>query len=301
MRATRHTPVITGAIRARLRTRADDRAFCAHAARLAVRSLYAELALYPKPGLVSFIDNGSHADMDAQTFLRSLFALRHYFRNICQAGVDQASFATLKRLGIAAEERMLLATGGINTHRGAIFSLGLLCAAAGRAHALGGALKAQALQAHLLIGWGEALGSHSGETGAASHGLAAAARHGASGAREEGALGLPSVFKVGLGALRRALAAGRGTRHARIDALFALMAHVSDTNVVHRGGPQGARLVRALAQAFLDAGGSAASGWEDMALAIHHRFVAHNLSPGGAADLLAASCFVHALTGAHEK
>lgn len=281
---------------AAVRLHTEDRVFRAQIARLAVRSLYVELALYPKPGLVSFIDNGSHTDMDATTFLRSLFALRHYFRDICQAGIDQAPFETLKRLGIKAEQRMLQATGGINTHRGAIFCLGLLCAAAGRAHSLRGALTAHALQAHLLTGWGQDLGAHSAATGALSHGRAAAVAHGASGAREEGALGLPSVFQVGVVALRRTLATRRDMHLARIDALFLLMTHISDTNVVHRGGPSGAQLVRTLARGFIDAGGTASPDWHEHALRIHRSLVARRLSPGGAADLLAASCFVHALT-----
>ncbi|HEX8612398.1 MAG TPA: triphosphoribosyl-dephospho-CoA synthase MdcB [Telluria sp.] len=280
---------------------AEARRFSRHAARLAIASLYAELALYPKPGLVSLVDSGSHTDMNAATFMRSLFSLRHYFRLICRAGSEGAPFATLKRLGIDAEERMLRATGGINTHRGAIFSLGLLCAAAGRACAHGGELTAAALQAHLVAGWGKELGGHTHPHGERSHGLAAAALHGTSGARHEAANGLPSVFRTGLGALRRALDDGRDQEQARIEALFALMMHVSDTNVVHRGGPQGAAFVRIQASAFLHAGGTASRGWQAHALAIHHAFVERNLSPGGAADLLAASCFVHALTVEHER
>lgn len=272
------------------------RSFARHAARLAIASLYAELALYPKPGLVSMIDNGSHTDMNAATFVRSLFSLRHYFRRICMAGSEGAPFHVLKRLGIEAEARMLRATGGVNTHRGAIFSLGLLCAAAGRAFAHGDELTAPVLQAQLRAGWGKELGNHTAAPGICSHGLAVAALHGASGARQEAAKGLPSVFGTGLGALRRTLHEGRSMRHARVDALFALMIHVSDTNVVHRGGLQGAAFVRIQASAFRHAGGTASTGWEAHALAIHHAFVERKLSPGGAADLLAASCFVHALT-----
>ena len=247
-------------------------------ARTAVGCLYAELVLYPKPGLVSLVDNGSHTDMNAATFLRSLFTLRHYFRAAFDAGRDDAPFARLRTLGIAAEERMLRATGGVNTHRGAIFSLGLLCAAVGRAAAEGLALTPAALRAVLLIHWGEALSVHAGSAG---------------GAREEGALGLPSVFEAGLPALRAALKAGRSMRHARVDALFALMARIDDTNVVHRGGAEGALAVRRGAQAFIDAGGTAQPDWLAQAVALHHRFMAQRLSPGGAADLLAASCFVH--------
>jgi triphosphoribosyl-dephospho-CoA synthase len=284
-------PSAVAAIRLR-----EDRAFCAETARLAVGCLHSELVLYPKPGLVSLVDNGSHKDMNALTFMRSLFALRHYFGHICRAGMRGAPFATLKRLGIEAEQRMLKATEGINTHRGAIFSLGLLCAAAGRAHAHGGAITAKSLQAHLIEGWGAQLAEHTGARGEQSHGLAVAAAHGTSGAREEGALGLPSVFGVGVVALRAALVAGRSVRHARIDSLFALMAHISDTNVMHRAGVQGAALVRQQARHFIERGASAAADWESAAAACHRIFVAHNLSPGGAADLLAASCFVHALT-----
>src|SRR5436190_15089025 len=98
--------------------------------RVALRSLHAELVLYPKPGLVSLRDNGAHRDMTAATFMRSLFALRHYFGTIALAGMNAAKMSELRRLGIIAEARMLHATGGINTHRGAIFAVGLLSAAA---------------------------------------------------------------------------------------------------------------------------------------------------------------------------
>ncbi|TFW16924.1 triphosphoribosyl-dephospho-CoA synthase, partial [Duganella callida] len=140
--------------------RAPQRAFAREVARLAVRSLHAELCLYPKPGLVSPVDSGSHDDMDAVTFMRSMFALRHYFWKICLAGLDDAPFARLRQLGIAAETAMLKATGGVNTHRGAIFSLGLLCATAGRARAQGIAMTPAALRAALLIRWGSELALH---------------------------------------------------------------------------------------------------------------------------------------------
>ena len=272
-----------------------DITFCRHIARLAVRSLYAELALYPKPGLVSLVDNGSHDDMSAATFVRSLFALRRYFSLITEAGMRDAPFHELKRLGIEAERRMLRATAGINTHRGAIFCLGLLCAAIGRCRAQGLAPTAQAIQHTLQARWGAELAGHSIDAGAGSHGAQALLRYAASGAREEGARGFPSVFEVGLPALRRTLAAGRGMRLARIDALFSLMAHISDTNVYHRGGAEGALTVRRQARAFMARGGTAAPDWEARTLACHRDFVAARLSPGGAADLLGAVCLVQAV------
>ncbi|MDB5793815.1 MAG: mdcB [Noviherbaspirillum sp.] len=275
------------------RGREQDLAFCARTGRLAVRCLYAELTLYPKPGLVSLVDNGSHGDMTAETFMRSMFALRHYFILITRAGREDAAFATLKRFGIEAERRMMTATGGINTHRGAIFCLGLLCAAIGNCHARGVALSAPSIRSMLLARWGKALAEHTRPATTGSHGVQAALRYAASGAREEAALGLPSVFEVALPALRQTLAAGRGWRRARIDALFALMAHISDTNVYHRGGADGAQTVRRNARDFLALGGTAHPDWEMHAEQCHRSFVRGRLSPGGAADLLAAACFVH--------
>jgi triphosphoribosyl-dephospho-CoA synthase len=290
--------------------RAARLAYARAVARLAVRSLHEELCLYPKPGLVSLVDTGSHDDMDATTFMRSLFSLRHYFKKICLAGWDDAPFAQLKQLGIAAEASMLKATRGINTHRGAIFSLGMLCATAGRARAQGTPMTPAALRAAMLIRWGEELAMHAAPAAALSpsadrkppaaahplsNGLRVAERYAASGAREEGALGLPSVFEIGVPALLASRTRGASMTHARIDSLFALMAHISDSNVYHRAGPEGAQTVREHARRFIALGGTANDDWQASALESHRVFVQQRLSPGGAADLLAASCLVHAI------
>jgi triphosphoribosyl-dephospho-CoA synthase len=272
------------------------RRFALSVARLAVNSLHAELCLYPKPGLVSPMDAGSHTDMDATTFMRSLFALRHYFKKICRAGLRDAPFVQLKQLGIDAEAAMFKATHGVNTHRGAIFSLGMLCAAAGQLYARKLPISPAALRSAMLTYWGSALAQHACPAATDSHGLRVARRYAASGAREEGAQGLPSVFEIGVPALLAACRRGASVEMARTDALFSLMAHISDSNVFHRAGPQGAQFVRDHARHFLDQGGTAHPNWRATALASHREFVARRLSPGGAADLLAATCLVHALT-----
>ncbi|HRQ83314.1 MAG TPA: triphosphoribosyl-dephospho-CoA synthase, partial [Azospirillaceae bacterium] len=99
--------------------------------RLATEALTLEAALHLKPGLVGPVDSGAHDDMDYGTFQRSIAALTDYFPAIAAAGAAGRGFDALKRLGVDAERRMLAATGGVNTHRGAVFSLGLLAAAAG--------------------------------------------------------------------------------------------------------------------------------------------------------------------------
>lgn len=272
--------------------RLSDRAFCAEVGRIATVSLYDELSLYPKPGLVSLVDNGSHDDMTAETFLRSLFSLRHYFVQMAEAGMRQQSFLTLKHLGIAAEKRMMLATGGINTHRGAIFAVGLLCAASGICRTRETPISASSVRAALTSEWGTELLHHAQDIKGSSHGIQVANRYAASGAREEAALGMPSVFDIALPTLQATLEKTGCWESARIDALFALMASVSDTNVYYRGGVHGAQMVKTCARDFLARGGTGSADWREYAISCHRRFTEQKLSPGGAADLLGASCFV---------
>ncbi|WP_435170172.1 triphosphoribosyl-dephospho-CoA synthase MdcB [Falsirhodobacter sp. 1013] len=253
----------------------------------AIRALHAEVALHPKPGLVTPRDNGAHRDMDMTTFLRSLFALRSYFIRIARAGAEGAPFADLQRLGIAAEARMLAATGGINTHRGAIFSLGLLAAAAGWRMQRG--MGATQLCQTVADRWGTEIRSMASDP--SSHGTRARRRHGVSGARGEAAAGFPLLRDLVHPALERALP--QGVQAAQVQALFTAMAHLADTNLLHRGGTEGLALVQAEARTFLEGGGVFAPGWQGRAEALHRTFVARNLSPGGSADMLACAIFLH--------
>lgn len=264
----------------------------------AVRALYLELVLEPKPGLVSLRNSGSHHDMNASTFVRSMFTLRHYFRRIAQAGMEEAPFEVLEELGISAERRMLHATGGVNTHRGAVFCLGLLNAAAGCRLAQAGVVDAPGLRAVLLTAWGPALRKRalrSRTSAPSSHGQLAAKRHCLRSAGDEAADGFPTLFDVTLPALQRSRRTTRQERSARVEALFATIAVLEDTNLVHRGGIDGLRHAQHAARGFLAAGGTNRPDWLQHARSIHEGFVARNLSPGGSADLLGSACWVDAV------
>lgn len=269
---------------------ADPRAI----GRLVLRALHDELVCYPKPGLVSRVDSGSHADMDAATFVRSIFALRQYFPAIAAAGAARAPFAHLRALGLDAERRMLHATGGINTHRGAIFNLGLLAAAAGWLNARGDHETRQTLGETVQHRWGEAIARPAIAAARPSHGLRVAQRYGIGGARAEAAAGFPHVFGVGLPAFERSLARHGDRPRAAVQCFFSLVAQLPDTNLLYRGGADGLRYAQTAARDFLSAGGVAQPTWRVQASAIHREFVARRLSPGGSADLLAATLFVHA-------
>jgi triphosphoribosyl-dephospho-CoA synthase len=255
--------------------------------------LMIEIATYPKPGLVSPIDRGAHDDMDAAMMNCSANALAPYFAQLADAGAAGAEMDRLRTIGIEAEATMMAATGGVNTHRGAIFGMGLLCAAVGFRACYG---VSDTLGAVVAQRWGA--GIVGGPVPLHSHGTTAARRHGAGGARAEAAAGFPSLYAVAV----PALAEGRrlapdNAEAARVHALMTLIAWVEDTNLLYRGGAAGLTFAQAQARAFLEAGGCASPDWRARGLAIHDAFVARRLSPGGSADLLAMALFVEIQEG----
>ncbi|XHS76951.1 triphosphoribosyl-dephospho-CoA synthase MdcB [Burkholderiaceae bacterium UC74_6] len=277
---------------ARLRFERAGTFTTAELGRAATRALYDELVLSPKPGLVTLTDRGSHSDMDAQMFMRSLFSLRHYFSQIAQAGHDGADFAGLERLGIEAEVRMLAATGGVNTHRGAIFMLGLLCASAGAVLRESGSLaQPNEIRESLQRNWGAALEKRCGRVSSLPGGMAAH-RYGLRSASQEAALGFPVLFETAVPALTAALARGLSPQQARLDTLFHIMAVLDDSNLAHRGGIAGLYFGQASAQQFIQEGGAGAIDGIRKVEAIAREFVARRLSPGGAADTLSAACWL---------
>jgi triphosphoribosyl-dephospho-CoA synthase len=259
----------------------------------AVLALLHELAAWPKPGLVSHVDSGSHTDMDAAMMQRSAEALRPFFAELAMAGRDGADMAHLRTIGLRAEVGMLAATGGVNTHRGAIFGLGLLCAAAGAVAEIS-AVAPSRLGQVVVQRW--AVDIQRGPIPLFSHGAAALRRYGAGGARAEAAGGFRSVYEVGWPALRQGRSLQPDDPAAPpVQACFALIAAVHDTNLLHRGGADGMRFAGEAAASFLLEGGVGAPDWRACAAGVHAAFVARRLSPGGCADLLAMSLFVDGL------
>ncbi|WP_353085549.1 triphosphoribosyl-dephospho-CoA synthase MdcB [Stenotrophomonas sp.] len=265
--------------------------------RLAITSLHAELACAPKPGLVTPWSQGSHQDMHAGTFLRSLFALRGYFVTVAMAGAQETPFEQLRSYGIGAEAAMLRATGGVNTHRGAIFSLGLLVAASARLrHAAGtrphGIEVCQAVRDY----WAPAL--LSAPLNSDSPGQRARQRHGVAGVREQAAEGFPLLRDVALPNLQAALRATQDRQAAMVQTLMSLIAVTTDLNLLHRGGERGLAFAQQQARRFLAEGGALQPGWRARLGPVCDAFEAKRLSPGGSADLLACAWFLHQQEGA---
>jgi len=184
---------------------------------------------------------------------------------------------------------MLQTTGGVNTHRGAIWALGLLVAAA--------ALEPRSVTANALTLRAARLALLEDRYAprSTSHGAQVAQRYGARGAREEAQLGFPAVTQLGLPQLKRSRLAGHGEQNARLDALLAIMTTLADTCVLYRAGRPGLQAMQQGARAVLEAGGSASLAGRRCLYELDQQLLAMNASPGGAADLLAACLLIDRL------
>ena len=270
-----------------------------HIAVLAAESLVEEVSTTPKPGLVDRRNTGSHSDMDLSTFLASANALKPYFRKCVTIGIQTShltppeTFPLLRQAGVSAEAAMYRATGGVNTHKGAIYTIGILCAGLGRLWLPEAPIPN--IRALLeLCGQMAApyAASDFASTDGSTHGQRLYLEQGLTGIRGEMAAGLPSVSQIGLPAYEKALCAGLSSNHAGAVTLLHLIANVSDTNLYHRGGPEGAGFAAHMARSLLDS--STFPTLQEIE-ALDDAFIARNLSPGGCADLLAVTYFLHAL------
>jgi len=223
---------------------------------LAVDALIDEADLSPKPALVDRRGNGAHRDLHLGLMHASALSLWPMFLAMAEAARDIGEVGlplreALGRIGREGEQAMLVTTLGVNTHRGAIWALGLLTAAA--------ALEPQSLHpnAVTLTAAKLALLDDRHAPQPMSHGAQVAQRYGARGAREEAQLGFPSVLQRGLPQLHQSRQQQAGEQNARLDALLAIMTDLADTCVLYRAGTAGLHAMQHGAQAVLDAGGSA--------------------------------------------
>lgn len=261
----------------------------------AVQSLLDEVCTTPKPGLVDRDNSGSHRDMDIFTFMASAASLATYFHSCVGIGQDTAlenpneTFRQLRTAGLKAEQDMYAATGGVNTHKGAIFTIGILCGAAGRLWKPDCGWEVKALLAEVSAMTKEAMEADF-QKGGDTVGYRLYSQNGIRGIRGEVAKGLPSIANIGLPVFEKSLNCCFDRNRAGVETLLHLIAQVEDTNMISRGGLEGAKAgaektAELLKTEFSLSDVEELNGW----------FVARNLSPGGCADLLAAVYFIHSL------
>lgn len=270
------------------------------AARLAVQSLLYEVCVTPKPGLVDRFGSGSHRDMDIFTFLRSAAALWPYFHQCTELGRASAAcpapetFATLRWPGKLAEADMTAASGGANTHKGAVFSMGLLCGALGRLDRPSWKQPERVMAeiAAMTEGISSRELSFHPPDGLQTAGQWFFRQYGVTGVRGQAEAGFPVVLEHGLPVLEEGLAQGRSTDEAGAAALLSILAHTDDTNMIARGGIGAQRETSAQIAELLKR-----DPYPDQETLerMDRIFTGRNLSPGGSADLLALCWMLHFL------
>src|ERR1700733_898604 len=259
---------------------------------LAWQSLIAEAELTPKPGLVDGRGSGSHSDLSLDLMRRSAEAIAPYFTRMAlasaEAQMDTSLRAVVASIGREAEAAMFRATSGSNGHKGAIWVLGLLVCAASLSEGSDPEFVAEA------AGYLARLPDRA-RPQAVSHGDVVLERYGAAGARGEAYANFPHVVKVGLPALRASRINGRTERDSRLTSLLAIMSRLADTCVLYRGGPAAQKIVHEGAARVIKVGGPGSAKGDAALIALGHELVSLRISPGGSADLLAATLFLDAL------
>ena len=266
-------------------------------AETATQALIDEARLSPKPGLVDSRSSGAHQDLNLDLMVRSAHSLTPTFYALAlhswQRPADIALRQDIGRLGRAGEAQMMVETGGVNTHRGAIWAMGLL-------------VSAVAMQPESLLP--QHIAQRAAKIAALpdafspkkfSKGSHAVQRYQVPGAREEAQGGFPHIIDCALPQLHRSRSRGASESEAQVDALLAVMTRLTDTCVLSRGGLPALHAMHQGAQAVLAAGGMHSVAGRQQLRRLERRMLSDNVSPGGAADLLAATLFLDSVSEPH--
>ena len=279
---------------------------CTLLAALARQALIAEAELTPKPGLVDRRGPGAHTDLSLALMIRSASAIEPFIRLMTFQSMNEHPSsrlrATLAATGRAAENAMLKVTKGSNTHKGAIWTLGLLAAAAAAGRDELPLIRDRddatyklnaneiARTAGLIASFEDA---H--QSACISHGQIVAQKFGATGAHGEAINGFPHIVQLGIPVLHARRRAYAPESIARLDTLLSIMAQLDDTCLLYRGGELALQAAKQGAAAVIDAGGAGSSPGQKLLFALDKELLELGVSPGGSADLLAGTLFLDAL------
>ena len=248
---------------------------------LAVQSIKAELDTTPKPGLVDKADNGAHSDMDYNLMLKSIYSLHSYFTKLsCLAyNEDVINIDKIKTIGIEAEKQMLFTTNGVNTYKGALFSMGLVLYAASYLCQQRDKVQEQQLQKTIKL-----LSTKFSQPDD-THGKKVIEKHNIKGALNSAIDGYPLLFDEWLPFFIK----HKNEEHSLIKLLLFIMTNLDDTNIYYRKGEEVVAHVKQQAQEILD------DFSIDRVEKLNREFVKENISPGGAADMLSLTLFIHSI------
>ncbi|MBB6450776.1 triphosphoribosyl-dephospho-CoA synthase [Geomicrobium halophilum] len=254
----------------------------------ALDALLAEVHLTPKPGLVDADDGGAHDDMNLELMQRSARSLGPTFTQIAIAAINQVPSQDLREeiaaIGREGEQTMFQATGGINTHKGAIWALGLLTAASVFFTPFD-------KKSHDICHLAAKLASYQDKrytSNRFTHGDKVKKQFKVGGAYEEAVYGFPHVISIGLPILRTARQRGYSEERSQLHALLAIMAVLNDTCILYRGGKASLETVQKVAKKMI----AKNKVNRDEIQSLNTKMIKLGVSPGGSADLLAATIFL---------
>ncbi len=246
-------------------------------AQLAENALREELDTTPKPGLVDRDDSGAHRDMDYALMSRGISALRAYFTELAVTANTELDAESVRRIGIAAEKAMLEATGGVNTHKGALFCIGLTVSAAASLIANGEALNEANLRrniSRIAEGIPQAEGTHGAEVKRSYR---------VGGALDCALHGYSALFEDWLPFYRSL----KGDAFRNHRTLLRIMSTLDDTNILHRTCPQTLERVKRIALQLCNKFNVSELQ------TLNQDFIRENISPGGSADMLSLTILIN--------
>ncbi|MCH7383168.1 triphosphoribosyl-dephospho-CoA synthase [Acinetobacter dispersus] len=271
---------------------------------MAVQALIDEVNLTPKPALVDQRGSGAHDDLTLELMERSAQCLFPMFKAMAEAAELYGEVCTALRedigqLGRYGEHRMLQVTHGVNTHRGAIWSIGLVVTSAALI-----LINQKKCTAELLCKTASELAKIEDQFAPIqpmTHGQKARQKFGINGAKQQAQQGFPVITEYGLAQLHRSRVKGMSESSARLDALLAMMGQLTDTCVIHRSGLEGLHKMQVGAQQVLALGGCSTTQGQQRLAQLEHDLLAIRASAGGAADLLATLLLLDSLEKYHWK
>ncbi|MCX7904881.1 MAG: triphosphoribosyl-dephospho-CoA synthase [Caloramator sp.] len=277
-----------------------EKDLCNTVGQVLLEGMILEVISHPSPGLVSPFSNGSHRDMDYNTFLRSTATIAKYLPYFVHIGLkyDKNILEKIREIGLLAEEDMFRATSGINTQKGLIFLTGLIGASAGRCLKLNLSLNRHNIAniiKEITSGIVEKELKSIKKDRKLTNGERLYLKYGVTGIRGEVEKGLPTVLKWGLPAFEDALEFGLSVNDALIYSLIFIISKLEDTTVLNRRGLKGLYFMKNVAKNAIFLGSMKTKIGRKYIYLMDKIFKEENISPGGAADLLAATYIIYKL------
>ncbi|SHE87525.1 triphosphoribosyl-dephospho-CoA synthase CitG [Caloramator proteoclasticus] len=264
---------------------------------IALEATLLEVSTHPKPGLVTPFSNGSHKDMSYVTFMKSASYIAPYFSEFINIGIiySENILDKLRPIGLIAEKDMFYATDGVNTHKGLIFLLGVICAGCGvlfRENKAINRISISKIVSEITEGIVERELNNYDEKKGMTNGQRIYKKYGLTGIRGEVEGGLKSIIDYALPTFEK-YNKRLSINDTLVNTLLSLMTVVDDTTVVHRTSIEGLNFVKKHSKIALELGGMATKEGVDYIENLDRKFKERNISPGGCADLLAATYMIY--------